>query len=196
MKVRVKVLSFLLCMILLLGLLPVQASAATVVKTGYCGGEGNGTNLRWSLDSMGVLSISGKGKMRDYNTSSSSPWDSYKNSIKKVVIDDGVSSIGNYAFYKCSSLTRVTIPDSVTSIGSRAFYDCSSLTSVTIPDSVTSIGVRAFANTPWLKAHGDFGVVNGLLFAYQGAGADVTIPDSVTSIGDFVFENCRSLTSG
>ena len=61
-----------------------------------------------------------------------------------MTIGNGVTSIGNDAFYRCTLLTSITIPDSVTSIGSDAFYYCTSLTSITIPDSVTSIGYEAF----------------------------------------------------
>ena len=86
-----------------------------------------------------------------------------------------VTSIGDKAFYKCTSLTSVTIPDSVTSIGDYAFSGCTSLTSVTIPDSVTSIGDWAFENCTSLTS--------------------VTIPNSVTSIGDYAFSGCTSLTS-
>ena len=82
-----------------------------------------------------------------------------------------VTSIGESAFYKCSSLTSVTIPNSVTSIGEGAFYYCESLTSVTIPNSVTSIGGRAFYECSRLTF--------------------VTIPNSVTSIGDFAFNDCN-----
>ena len=86
-----------------------------------------------------------------------------------------VTSIGNYAFYRCSSLTSVDIPDGVTSIGNGAFEICHSLTSITIPDSVTSIGNSAFDSCDSLTS--------------------VTIPDSVTSIGDSAFEFCYSLNS-
>ena len=95
--------------------------------------------------------------------------------VTNLVVSDGVTSIGNYAFSGCSSLTSITIPDSVTSIGDSAFYVCSGLTSITIPDSVTSIGDSAFY------------VCRGL--------TSVTIPDSVTSIGNYVFYGCNSLTS-
>ena len=86
-----------------------------------------------------------------------------------------VTSIGDVAFYNCSSLTSVTIPNSVTSISSSAFYYCTSLTSVSIPNSVTSIGSSAFNSCSSLTS--------------------VTIPNSVTSISDYAFYECSSLTS-
>ncbi len=95
--------------------------------------------------------------------------------IKKIVISNGVTSIGSSAFSGCSSLTSVTIPSGVTSISSSAFYGCSSLTSVTIPNGVTSIGSSAFSGCSSLTS--------------------VTIPSGVTSIGPNAFRSCESLTS-
>ncbi len=89
------------------------------------------------------------------------------------IIPDSVKSIGDYAFYYCSSLTSIIIPDSVTRIGYGAFSDCSSLTSVTIPDSINIIGAWAFSECSSLTS--------------------VTIPKSVTSIGVYAFKNCKSL---
>ena len=99
---------------------------------------------------------------------------------EKVVIPDtidgkSVTSIGEFAFFDCTSLTSITIPNGVTSIGDYAFRDCSSLTSITIPDSVTSIGESAFG---WCTSL-----------------TSITIPNGVTSIGDYTFWNCTSLTS-
>lgn len=115
-------------------------ASAYVEENGNCGN--NGANVTWELDDQGVLTISGTGKMMDYVTSSDTPLPFYD--IKKVVIQYGVTHIGNYAF-SCSLLTSVTIPSSVTSIGKEAFISCDNLTSVIIPDSVTSIGERAFS---------------------------------------------------
>ena len=95
--------------------------------------------------------------------------------VKNVILSDSVTSIGERAFYNCTSLTSVTIGNSVTSIGYEAFYGCTSLTSVTIGSSVTSIGYYAFDGCTSLTC--------------------VTIPDSVTSIGGSAFSDCRLLTS-
>ena len=126
-------------------LLPATALAADIVDRGTCGAEGNGSNLTWTLDSEGVLTISGSGGMHGYG-SSDAPWYGSRSRVKSAVIAEGVTSIGESAFENCGSLTSVTIPNSVTSIGRYAFYYCTSLTSVTIPDSVTSIGGSAFYN--------------------------------------------------
>ena len=139
---RKRLLSFVLTVLMIASLLPVTALAADIVDSGTCGAEGDGSNLTWTLDSDGVLTISGSGDMHGYG-SSGAPWHGIRSMVKSAVIAEGVTSIGGCAFYDCTSLTSVTIPDSVTSIGGYAFYDCRSLTSVTIPNSVTSIGERA-----------------------------------------------------
>ena len=138
-----RLLSFVLAVLMIASLLPATALAADIVERGTCGAEGNGSNLIWTLDSEGVLTISGSGDMHDYG-SFGAPWYGSRSLVKSAVIADGVTSIGNCAFQRCTSLTSVTIPDSVTSIGNYAFCECTSLTSVTIPDSVTSIGSCAF----------------------------------------------------
>ena len=139
------------------------------VESGTCG-----ENVKWTLTKDGTLTISGTGAMTDYVFSDEAPWRSFRSQVKTVVIENGVTSIGNNAFYNCSSLTSVTIPSSITSIGDLAFYNCSSLTSVTIPDSVTHIAANTFSGCSALTS--------------------VTIPNSVTSIGDSAFYGCTSLT--
>ena len=165
-----KIVSIFLSLAMLLSIVSVvDFSAYADVETGKCGG-----NVTYSLDtSTGVLTISGTGKMTDYSYYSS-PF-RYDTKIRAVTIDYGVTSIGDFAFFNCTSLTSVTIPDSVTSIGYAAFKNCRSLTSVTIPNSVTIIWDQAFCFCKSLTS--------------------ITIPNSVTSIGESVFSRCTSLTS-
>lgn len=117
------------------GIVPFVAVAESneTVKSGICG-----DNLTWVLNDEGTLNISGTGDMTNVS------WDSEKESIKKVIIENGVTSIGYNAFSDCKGLTSITIPNSVTNIDRNAFFDCTGLTSVTIPNSVTSIGNGVF----------------------------------------------------
>ena len=103
--------------------------SANAEKSGTCG-----PNLKWHLNDNGVLTITGKGEMYDY---SYTPW-TYDD-LTRVIIGNGVTTIGKNAFGGLSSLTYVTIPNSVTTIRESAFHDCNSLTYVTIPNSVTTI---------------------------------------------------------
>ena len=130
--------------------------------------------ITWTLSDDGTLTISGTDmpdyRYNDYVGETSAPWYSQRDKIKKVIIENSVTNIGEYAFMFCSSITSVTIPNSVTSIGEGAFQNCSGLTSVTIPNSVTSIG--------------------GFAFMYCKGLTSVTIPNSVTSIGEGAFYDC------
>ncbi len=134
-------------------------------QSGNCG-----DNVTWTLSDDGVLTIEGTGPMSDFR---SAPWEDL--SVKMAIIKEGVTTIGNNAFYECEDLTSVDIPNSVKSIGVRAFNSCEGLTSVTIPNSVTSIGEFAFYYCKGLTS--------------------VTIPDSVTSIEKSLFYNCTGLKS-
>jgi len=137
---------------------------------GWLIGSPNPEDVQAVLASDGILTISGTGTMVD-EFSSGPPWSSY--AIKRVVINDGVTTIAGNAFSECGGITSVSIPNSMTLIGHAAFYGCSALTAVTIPNSVTSIGASAFNRCSKLTS--------------------VTIPGSVTSIGNFAFYGCGSL---
>ncbi len=128
-----------------------------------------------TLSDDGTLTISGNGEMKFWNSNFVVAWNSNRKNIKNVIINNGVTSIGKYAFEGCSNLTSITIPNSVTSIGMSAFYYCTSLTKITIPDSVTSIESFAFGRCTSLTS--------------------ITIPNSVTSIRYGAFHCCTSLTS-
>ena len=149
-------------------------SATVHYKENLYGRGSCGENVNWVMTADGMLTISGTGAMADYEWSGT-PWASVCSEIKSVVIGDGVTSIGDYAFYDCGALTSVTIPDTVTVIGDGAFRGCSRLSGMTIPDSVTSIGKSAFRDCCKLTG--------------------LTIPDNVTSIGDHAFNGCNGLTS-
>ena len=168
--------------------------SANAEESGTCG-----PNLRWHLTDNGVLTISGKGEMNDYSANyfeNRAPWRGYD--IKRIIIGDGVTTIGVYAFAGCSSLTSVTIPNSVTTIGEEAFEGCRALTSVTIPNSVTKIGDSAFEDCSALTSvtiPNSVTKIGDRAFEYCRALTSVTIPNSVTKIGDHAFDYCSALIS-
>ena len=168
--------------------LRLEASAATVAS-GTCG-----ENLTWTLDDAGTLTISGTGPMSDF-TSSRAPWYDYLDSIETAVIENGVTSIGEDAFYSCYCLTSVTIPESVTAIGSHAFSDCSGLASITLPSSVTTIGSYAFSGSGLKSITIPKGVTAIADWTFGGCNylTSVTLPNSVTIIGHRAFYYCNSL---
>lgn len=129
-----------------------------------------GDNLTWALDDKGTLTISGSGAMTNWRSSVLRDI----SSIKNVVINTGVTSIGDFAFGGCESLTSINIPSSVTSIGIFAFFGCENLTSINIPNEVTRIECGTFYDCKSLTS--------------------INIPSSVTYIEDDAFGECKSLT--
>jgi hypothetical protein len=147
-------------------------------------------------------SSSGDGAMENYTSSNNQPWKDSRNNITSVVIGDGVTSIGNYAFRVCSYLTSVTIGSNVGSIGTSAFDTCSRLASVSIPASVTSIGDYAFVSCGTSAAALVVTIADGSLLSSIGVQAffnanlaSFNIPASVTNIGSNAFYNCSNLSS-
>ncbi len=118
--------------------------------------------------------------------------------IESYIIPDSVTSIGDYAFSGCSSLSNIVIPDSVTDIGKCAFSHCSSLSNIVIPDSVTSIGNDAFLRCSSLSniviSDSVTSIGNGAFLGCSSL-SNIVIPDSVTSIGNYAFSDCSSLSS-
>lgn len=146
--------------------LPFVASAD---NSGKCG-----TSLTYTfIEASKTLTITGTGKMSNYS-SRNNPWYEYRTEIQRIVINDGMTYIGNYAFDGCVNANSIEIPNSVTSFGQRVFSGCNSMTTVKIPSNMTSIGEWAFTNS---------GITT------------ITIPNSVTSIESSAFNSCKSLTS-
>ncbi len=134
-------------------------------------------NISFSFDTkkgrLVVKKCRDKGEMRNFSSIRMPHWDSYKNQITSIEIEDGVTKIGNSAFAGCKYVTSITIPDSVKEIGNNAFQGCKSLNKVEIPASVTKIGRQAFAECIGLSS-----------ITYKG-NSDLDRKD--------VFEDCLSL---
>lgn len=148
--------------------------------------------------SDGVLTISGSGELYSYDSSGSYKWSGYTNRVKKIIIEDGITSIPNYAFQNMSTVASVEIPNSVTSIGDSAFYYCNSLKSIHIPDGVTTIGMRAFFGCRSLQSVYIPNTVEEIKpIAFYGCYTlqSAVLPDSVTSLGAKVFGQCMTMKS-
>lgn len=173
MKTTKRLLAVLLALVILCVGVPLAAQAeGTLAPTGSCG-----DGVTWTFDAdTGELTISGEGAMTDYDYSNgvASPFSDHSE-IQSLIVNSGVTSIGDRSFMDCSSLMNVTMGNSVVEIGKTAFERCEALTSVIIPKNVTTIGDNAFFGCESLT--------------------EVSIPQRVTSIGLNAFSGCSALTS-
>ena len=144
-----------------------QTMALTEDASGSCG-----ENLTWELTTDGTLTISGEGAMEDYDFCET-PWEDYRGQILSVVVEDGVTSIGDYSFWECWMLASVTLPGQMAKIGVSAFHGCEKLESIDLPDGITELGCSIFA----------------FCFSLD----HIEIPDGVTVIGESAFEGCENL---
>ena len=190
MKSSKQILILALALAFVLSFVPAKASASNAVAEGTIG------QLSWWLDEEGVLRFSGDGEIPDFSSSSDAPWYDHKDEIKEVILE-GVTSIGNNAFYKYGKLTKVSMSYTVTQIGSNAFAR-TSLTEIILPSGVTTIDDYAF--------QGCSGVLNLVLpsglttvgrDAFSGLWqiTKLEIPSSVTNIGYNAFSGLTSITS-
>lgn len=155
--------------------------AAGTATSGYCGAPGSAKSVTWSY-ADGTLTISGQGKMHDYkvDVGAKGPWETYINDIKKVVIEEGVTYIGEFAFFEHISLKEVELPQSLKEIGRAAFAHCVQLTHIDLPDGLENMGWSVFYNTPLTK---------------------VIVPGTVKQISEFCFsalmlDSCASYLDG
>ena len=178
-----------------------------------------GENVIWSFDeASGTLTITGSGAMKNF--ASVGPWSAFAENLKKVVIGEGVTTVGTNAFYFCQKLEEVQLPSTITVIGAsafdccnkmkkinlpegitaidaKAFYGCGSLETLVLPKTLTDIGGRAFVSCITLK---EIKIPNGVTripsdaFMSCSGLTKVIIPRSVTSIGNYAFAHCTGLT--
>ena len=146
-----------------------DASITWIPSNGQCG-----DNIFWTVDANKVLHLRGSGEMDNYTSDMFVPWSKWVPEIKAVEISEGITSIGNSAFYGCTNLEYANLPSTIKTIGEKAFYRCSRLQRVELPYGLTSIGNDAF---------------NGCLIL-----SEISIPNTVKTIGEYAFFGCSSLT--
>lgn len=226
-KVR-RAFALLLSATLLLGVLEPAAIAASPVtganqqttiqtprsvepKSGTCG-----ESATWSISAEGVLTISGTGAIGDYSENDA-PWQSLRADITAIVIEKGITRIGNYAFHDCWVATSAVLPEGLVEIGENAFRSCGALEEIDLPPELTTIGIGAFYYTSALTSITIPGSVETFLDAFNDSGLEtvtiengvdevdsyafcncyhlksVTLPDSIQSIGNYAFSGCQQL---
>ena len=217
-----RMLSLLLALVMVLVFVPTVALAEDASLAGFCGGDANTEkfetitgktwvygnlttfstdiykNVSWRLDENGTdtytLTLSGSGKMADYLAGSVRPWNSYASKITKLIVEDGVSSVGSRTCYNFKVLTDISLADTVTDIGEFSFSGCSALVSVDL-SNVTSIRANALRDDPALSdiqlSH-DLKVIDYQAFRDSGAdNSSISIPASVTEIGFGAFDGAK-----
>lgn len=182
--INTKLFSMFLVVLLIATMLPINAFAVennsntvgifeneTIIESGECGND-----VYWALNSDGVLTIYGNGAMTDYSWTNfvpNTPWYKHRSAINKIIVNNGVTSIGSSAFYKLSNVTNVELTDTVLAFKSYAFASCYGIKSIELPSNIQYIANYCFENCTGLTS--------------------VTIPESVTKFGDCVFTGCNSL---
>lgn len=163
----------------------VRGRAKSSEETEASGSYGN--NVNWTLEG-GTLTISGQGEITDSSSSAFAPWYGYRDSITRLVVESGITAIGENNFYRCINLARVELPNTLTELKSGAFFECSGLEEITLPESVTVLGSGAFADCTSLSSFSGKGLTKIEDYAFQGVALSTfEIPKGVTEIGSLTF---------
>ena len=164
------------------------------IVSGSCG-----TKATWTYNTeTGALIISGTGATTKYKSTQARPWEAYKDDIKSVVVNKGITKIDNYAFRNFTNLMYVSLPDSLQEIGNYVFRYCSSLRSIVIPNSVYSVGSEVFSyctNLLDVTIGNNVTTIGELMFNYCTSLTHVTLPEFVFYIYESAFANCSNLKS-
>ena len=193
-KKTTAILLTLLIIITTFSAIPFTVSAAEVTDDSVSAVSGTTGDCTWELNENGTLTISGNGAMDSYIPRYPAPWSNYE--FNKVVIEYGVTSIGNHAFSN-SKMTNITIPNSVKSIGKFAFLSCTNLKDIIVPDGITSIEEGVFYDCKIVESIDLPDTITNIDYcAFKGCTKleSITIPESVTEIGNMVFDGCSNLT--
>ncbi len=167
---------------------------ALTVETFYASNGKCGENVTWNLSRDGVLVFSGSGPMKDFGKSQ--PYN--PKFVKRVLIEEGVTSIGHNTFRNCKNLIDVSISNTVKFIGEHAFHGCTNLSYIIIPNSVEKIGVRAFSGCKSLSSlEIKFGCIEIETESFLDCSslATISIPESVRIIGMNAFKGCSFLNN-
>ena len=183
--------AMLVTLALLAGCLPMTVFGSEAPTSGICG-----DGLHWVLDEEGTLTVSGQGQMEDYWYSGpNAPWYPHADRIERIVVEEGVTRIGVYAFFECAA-QEISLPDTLKTIGMGAFDHCTGLKAISIPDSVTELGTEAFADCESL-ADVDLGqgvpALGSHTFYQCLALKEITVPASVKTVGYLCFYRCTGL---
>lgn len=186
-KFRFRVVALVVVFLLVLSAMPVVRATS-----GTCG---DGVN--WSVDGS-VLTISGNGPMADYDEFDPAPWSDYADTITSVRVESGVTSVGDFAFFRMKKLTAVTLADSVSTIGGWAFYDCGAMELLDLGDGIITIETSAFEQCLALmsvRLPDGLQYIGNQAFYRCRSMKSITIPASVTFMGSEVFTYCTNLTN-
>ena len=191
-KMKFKIFTLFVSLALVISIFP-KPEIRAESQTGTCG-----ANITWELDDNMTLTLSGSGVTKDYwDESNQSPFYSIADRIKKVVIKDGITGLGDYLFYNCSSISAVELPNSLATIGRGVFSCCSSLKSISLPNNLSKLGLSVFYKSGLEELVIPEGIpyVPGFLCQSCGSLKKVTLPQSCTAIREYAFSKCEKLES-